>query len=87
MMRLMNGERGREGERVVEELQRGREKFQGEVGRGATWVIALLTQRAVADSPRWTRAVRRLPRPPLINLLASRGGEQTSKLGGSIYIR
>ncbi len=42
------------------------------------WRFPVLAQRAVADSPRWTRAVEDQSAPI--------SKEVTSELGGSIYI-
>ena len=39
--------------------------MEGERGKGAAWHFRVLAQRAVADSPRWTRARWETVRPAL----------------------
>ena len=45
------------------------------------WRFPVLAQRAVADSPRWTRARWETARPPLVN---TRGGRRE---GGKLGLR
>ena len=64
------------GKGVGEKFQRG--------GGGQPDRSPVLAQRAVGDSPRWTRAVNRSARAPLWSSHVKRGSRETSKLGGSV---
>ena len=80
-MGLVSGDREGDGEK----LQRGMEKFQRR-GGGQPDRSPVLAQRAVADSPRWTRAVGDRFRPPSLRetwCLALGGGEERASLEGA----
>jgi hypothetical protein len=70
-------------EEIEEKFQRGDGKIPEGLG-GQPDRSPVLAQSAVADSPRWTRAVRRLPKPPLRNLLAYWEGKEREGYFGLI---